>query len=416
MSASHKSFEKIWYFSSLLGRPVYHEGRSIGRIKDFVAQVDERLPKVSAILLSGQGQPYLRWDDIVHMEEGRLALHSQAVAPLTGFSPAFGQVKLRSQLLDRQIVDTAGAKVVRVNDLQLVRRGGQLLLSKVDVGFSGLLRRAGLLGFFNGLFKVLFESRLGDNLIPWNLVQDLGSEDLLRLRLPHSRLARLHPADLADIIEDLDGPERARLFKALDIETAADILEEAEPRVQLSLIEAVADETASDILDQMSPDEAADILQGMDAQRAENILRDMEVEQAKDVRTLLTHDQESAGGLMTTDYFTMDPLTTVQEALEMIKSQAAEKDVVYYVYVQNQRKLLLGVASLRDLILALPSATLASVMTEHPVHVFLDTDQDEVAEMFVKYGLRALPVLDEEHRLRGVLRLKALLETVAQKL
>ena len=417
MASSHNSFEKNWFFSQLLGEAVYCQNEKLGRIKDMVVQVDERLPRVVAVLLYGRDQPFVAWTDVVRItENGHLRLFIDQPSPATEFSPAFGQVKLRSQLLDRQIVDTAGAKVVRVNDLQMLRRGNQLLLNKVDVGFSGLLRRAGLLKFFNSLFKLLFESRLSDNLIPWNLVQDIGSEDSLRLRLPHSRLSRLHPADLADIIEDLDPPERARLFKALDIETAAELLEEAEPKVQLSLMEAVEDETASDILEQMSPDEAADILQGMDQERAENLLRDMEVEQAKDVRTLLPHDKESAGGLMTTDYFTMAPLTTMEEALGLIKTKAAEKDVVYYVYVQNQRNVLLGVASLRDIILASPQATLASIMAEHPVYVSLDEEPDEIADMFIKYGLRALPVLDEEHRLRGVIRLKALLETVAQKL
>lgn len=417
MSASSKNFEKSCFFSALLDKPVYSNQRMIGRIKDMVVQFSERLPEVNAVLLGGREQAYIDWQDIISIKEGRhFALECEPDSRKLDFTLPFGQVKLRTQLLDRQIVDTAGAKVVRVNDLRMVWRQNRLLLSSVDVGFSGLLRRAGLLTGFNRFLSLLFESRLNDNLIPWNLVQDIGSEDALRLRLPHSRLSRLHPADLADIIESLDPPERARLFKALDIETAADILEEAEPDVQRSLINTVADETASDILEQMSPDEAADILQGMDQERAENILRDMEVEQAKDVRTLLPHDQETAGGLMTTDYFTMDPLTTVGEALELIKKKAADKDVVYYVYVQDQRKALLGVASLRDIILAEPAVTLASIMAEHPVYVYLDAEQDEVADMFVKYGLRALPVLDEEHRLRGVLRLKALLETVAQQL
>jgi CBS domain-containing protein len=397
----------------MLGCGLYAGQRLLGRIRDMVVQVDERLPQVSAVML--EKKRYLPWSNSIRLRDGgKFALEGKEEDIRDDFSPEFGQVMLRAQLLDRQIVDTAGAKVVRVNDLQLISRGSLLLLNKVDVGFSGLLRRAKLLPCFNLFTKILLESRLQDNLIPWNFVQAMASEDLLRLKLSQSRLTKLHPADLADIIEDLDQPERERLFKALDIETAADILEETEPKLQLSLIETVPDATASDILDQMSPDEAADILQSMDQARAEIILQDMELEQAKDVRTLLRHDQESAGGLMTTDYFTMEPLVEAAQAIAVIKRDAADKDVFYYVYVTDQRNLLLGVVSLRDLILAPPEATLASIMTSRPVYAQLDASVDEVADMFVKYGLRALPVLDADRRLRGVLRLKAMLEAVAQ--
>ena len=412
--------EQDWYFSKLLKKPVFYQNQLLGRIKDMLVQVGEGLPRVNAIVLSAPGRAVkaLAWEMVGEMPAANAPFILQSeTRDLPAFTrPAHSQVLLGGQLLDRQIVDTAGAKVVRVNDLQLVLRRNLLLLNKVDVGFSGLLRRAALLRGFNRFTSVLFEYRLQDNLIPWNLVQAVGSEDLLRLRVSQSRLARLHPADLADIIEDLDPPERARLFKALDIEMAADILEETDSKVQLSLLADMPDSAASDILDQMSPDEAADILQGMDQERAENILRDMEEEQAKDVRTLLTHDQESAGGLMTTEYLTMGPLASAAQAMDYVKEQAGENEVVYYIYVEDREGVLLGVVSLRDLLLAPPDSTLASIMASRPVYVDLDADQEEVADMFVKYGLRALPVLDENMRLRGVLRLKALLETVAQRL
>ncbi|MDR1396774.1 MAG: CBS domain-containing protein [Desulfarculales bacterium] len=412
--------EQYWFLSNLLGTPVMYQNKILGRIKDITALLNESLPRVSALLLTAPGRTLkiLPWEmlEVKIHASGKVLLNSKShELPLFTHASA-SHVMLRSHLLDRQIVDTAGAKVVRVNDLQLVLRRNILLLNKVDVGFTGLLRRACLLRPFNLLTQFFFEHKLTDNLISWNLVQSVGSEDLLRLRLSQNRLSRLHPADLADIIEDLDFPERARLFKALDIETAADILEETDTKVQLSLLSTVPDSRASDILDQMSPDEAADILQGMDQERAENILRDMEEDQAKDVRTLLTHDQKSAGGLMTTEYLTMGSMATVNQAMDFVREQAGENEVIYYIYVQDRGGGLLGVVSLRDMLLANPNASLASIMTGRPVYVDINADYEEVADMFVKYGLRALPVLDENMHLRGVLRLKALLETVAQRL
>jgi Mg/Co/Ni transporter MgtE len=244
----------------------------------------------------------------------------------------------------------------------------------------------------------------------------VGSEHILRLRLSQARLSRLHPADLADILEDLDPTARARVFQALGTELAADILEEAEPKVQVALIKDLPDEEASDILEEMSADEAADVLQGLDKKRAETLLQEMEQEQASQVRCLLDHDKETAGGLMTSDFLGMLPQETAGRALEVLRVETPELDVVYYVYVEDQDGRLLGVVSLRELLTAEPGARLDSLMTTRLVAVDLDEEPDEVAELFAKYGFRALPVLDKQGRLHGVIRFKALLEAVAPHL
>lgn len=210
-----------------------------------------------------------------------------------------GEILIRKALLDKQIVDIAGAKVVRVNDLQFRQRNGALVLSKVDVGLRGLLRRVGLQRVTVAVLKWLFGYTLANILINWRLVQPVGSSDILRLKFSQSRLANLHPADLADIIEDLDRPERSRLFRALDIDTAADVLEEANPKVQVSLIQNLPADKASDLLEQMSPSKATDLLQELEEPHAQILLKEMEPEVAEDVRCLLTHDEETAGGITT---------------------------------------------------------------------------------------------------------------------
>lgn len=323
---------------------------------------------------------------------------------------------LGEHIFDRQIVDTGGAKVVRVNDLLLRRRGKGLILSKVDVGLRGLLRRVGLQGVTEAMLRFIFSYNLGDNLINWNLVQPVGSNDILQLKISQNRLSRLHPADLADIIEDLDGPARERVFKALAVDLVAEVLEETDPKVQVALIRNMPDEQASDILEQMSPDEAADILQNMDAKRARTILQDMEHEQAAHVACLLDHDEETAGGLMTTEFLSLPPDQTVERALDLLRQKSEDLDVIYYVYVEDADGHLLGVVSLRELFNSNPKATLGSIMFTRLVAVQLEDEQDDVAELFAKYGLRAIPVLDKQGRLHGVLRFKALLEAVAPHL
>jgi Mg/Co/Ni transporter MgtE len=278
------------------------------------------------------------------------------------------------------------------------------------------MRRVGLERFTDTVLNWLLSYTPSENLIAWQLVQAVGSADILRLRLSQSRLARLHPADLADIIEDLDLPERSRVFSALDIDMAADTLEETDPKVQVSLIQSLPTENASDILEQMSPDEAADILQILDKDHAEGLLQVMEPERAEDVRSLLEHDQKTAGGLMTTAFCSLPPDYTVERALNVLRQEAEGLDVLYYIYVEDVLGRLIGVVGLRELLLADPQTKLESIMTTRLVSVNLDADKEDIAELFAKYWLGAIPVLNGLGRIHGVVRFKTLLEVAAPHL
>ena len=327
-----------------------------------------------------------------------------------------GEILLRKALLDKQIVDTAGAKVVRVNDLHLQQRNNLLFLAKVDVGLNGLLRRVGLQRVTAAVLKWLFGYSLSDNLINWRLVQPVGQSDILRLRFSQARLARLHPADLADVLEDLDRPERARVFRTLDIDMAAEVLEESDPKVQVELIQNLSAEKASDVLEQMSPSKATDLLQELAGPQVQTLLEEMEPEVAEDVRSLLAHDEERAGGIMTTSFFSQPPDVTVEQTLEALRREASHLDVVYYTYVVDQDGHVLGAVSLRELLTGNPEATLESIMARRVLSAPLEAKKSEIAGLFAKYGLRAMPVVDLDGRIRGVIRFKALLEVLAPHL
>jgi Mg/Co/Ni transporter MgtE len=221
---------------------------------------------------------------------------------------------------------------------------------------------------------------------------------------------------LADIIEDLDRPERDRVFRALDIDLAAEVLEEADPKVQVQLIQHLSAEKASDVLEQMSPSEATDLLQELEEPHVQTLLKEMEPEVAQDVRSLLVHDEETAGGMMTTSFFSQPPNVTVMQALEALRREASDLDLIYYTYVEDQYGRLLGVLNLRELLTSAPEATVEAIMERRIVSAGLEDKKSDIADIFAKYGLRAIPVLDAEGRIHGVIRFKALLEAVAPHL
>jgi len=338
------------------------------------------------------------------------------VAPSGEHALGENELFLRDALLDKQIVDTNGAKIRRVNDLQFLRSHDRLHLVHVDVGFRGLMRRVGLERAMDLLLQSLFDYDLPNQFISWKYVQPVSSPDLLRLSIAQNRLAQLHPADLADIIEDLDIHQRTAVFQSLDVETAAETLEETDPRIQVSLIETVAADKASDIIEEMSLSEAADLLGDLPRDKAEGILKEMEREIAEDVKELLAHPEEEAGGLMTTAYLSVAPDTTAASALEILRREAMELDFVYYVYVLDPDERLLGMLSLRELLAAAPEAKMADLMDTRFVTVPLNEEPDEIAEQFAKYGVMALPVVDREERMKGVIPFRNLLELVAPKL
>jgi magnesium transporter len=410
----NQSIKEFYFFSDFLNRRVFNpSGQKLGKISDLVAERGEPYPMIIGIVIRRKGKKfYLAWEKIRQIEPTLTLSEGELILPKPSL-PSQDLVLLQEEVMDKQIVDTFGAKVVRVNDLHFLRVDSRLRLVHVDVGFRGLMRRVGWEKAVDQALQWLFSYNLPNQFISWKYVQLLSGSDLLQLSVSQQKLSHLHPADLADIIEDLSSRERSAIFHALDTETAADALEEIDPKIQKALIEMIPLEKASDIVEEMSPSEAADLLADLPEERAEEILEGMEQEKAEDLRELLVHPEETAGALMTTAYLSLNPGMTVETAIARLKAEAEHLDIIDYVYVVSEEEILLGVVSIRDLLTAQSHQSLSEILAPRIVSVKLDEDQNEVVEAFAKYGFRALPVVDEKDHLRGVIGFRSVLDVLA---
>lgn len=388
------------FVSELLGRPVRDAaGRIVGKLTDIIVPGEVDYPTVRAVCLttSDGATRLVPWSALRVSGDDQISL-AQPLEETPEYQPAEQDLFLARQVLDRQIIDINGTRVVRVNDLQLTRTNGSLRLVSVDVSTPGLLRRLGLERPLSRLGL-----RLPPRVIAWQDINAVESGPSgVKLKVPREDLARLHPADIAEIVSQLDQYHGGEVLRSLDAEKAAETLGEFAPDLQVAMLEALDNEQAADILEEMDPDDAADVLGDMRAERAEAILAAMDAEEARDVRELLGYPENTAGGIMTNEFVTVPPDVTVAEAIELVRRQAAEVGDLFYIYVTGPDDRLLGVLSLKELILADPSARVWDVMHHDLVTVDVRRPQEEVARLIAKYNLLALPVVDEERRLLGI--------------
>jgi magnesium transporter len=406
------------FLSRILRKKVTNaDGQRLGLVIDLAAEFAEPYPLVTGFILkANRGKNlFLPCKDITMMG-GDVCSTNISSNNLQEYKPQSGEVLLNSALMDKQVVDTNGARIRRVNDLQFLQAHHGLYLVHVDVGFRGLMRRVGLTKAMDKILQMLFDYTLPNQLISWKFVQPLSSPDLLRLNIAQNRLSQIHPADLADILEDLDIHQRTAVFQALDKETAAETLEETDPKIQVSLITDLNSAQASDIIEEMSLSEATDLLADLPKAKAEGILKEMEKDIAEDVKELLAHPETEAGGMMTTSFLSFRPDISVRLAMETIRREGEDVDSLYYVYVTDEEDHLLGVVDLRDLLLASPEVTLADIMDKRIISVKLDDKEKTIAEHFAKYGVTAIPVVDDEEKMHGIIMFKNLLEIVAPDL
>ena len=332
-----------YYLSGLLGKKVLSStGEVLGKVSDLVVDLDLPHPEVVNLVWRrswSKERFCISWAEVSSVQDSGIILQVQNhPLPLATceISPP-SQIFLRDFLLDKQIVDINGAKVVRVNDLQFARVDGKLTLAQVDVGSRGLLRRLGFEDIVVGFCEWFFDYSIKEKFISWNYVQPLADPDRLRLQVPQSRLSELHPADLADIIEDMDVHERAAVVASLSREVLADALEEMDPKILVSIIEGMEPETAADVIEEMSPDEAADLIADLPEKTASGILAEMEPEYEEQVKDLLAHEEDEAGGLMTTQFIALSPDKTVVDALAYIRQNVDKIDAIYYTYIMRPR-------------------------------------------------------------------------------
>ena len=388
-------------------RIVDHGGALVGKLVDIAVIPKEQFPAVQWAVLSGpDGERTLRWGDLEPAgRQYRLALGAGGAVELPPEA-----LRLARDLLDKQIVDTHGAKVVRVNDLQLEDTGGQLRLVGADVGLRGLLRRVGGEQVAERVAGVVGR-KLPRGIIPWHLVEPLeAAQANVRLTVPHAKLALLHPADIADIVEEMTADERRAVFEQLDVETAAEALGEIEPEMQVSIVDDLDEERAADILDEMDPDEAVDLLQDLSAERREELIELMEQEESDDVAELLAYPEDSAGGIMTTDFVALPRELTAGQAIDRLRELQPDPAAAYYLYVVDAEGRLDGNVSLRDLVVARPETALAEIMNPNVLRVEADTDKETVAALIAKYDLLALPIVDARRVLLGTVTVDDVVE------
>ena len=403
----------MFFLSKLLGSPVRDVADTpAGTVHDLVVTTaGHAYPRVTAVGVRRRGKTLCAaWPDITSFEESgtllrvpRAALSARELLP--------DELHLSATFLDKQLIDTDGRKVIRVNDIQLLRMGADVHVVGVDISSSAILRRVGL----GKISERLAMSRQNPrpHLIDWKDVDVKHTDDSsVRLAVPRTKLELLHPADIADLVHELSPEERAAVLDALEDDLAADTFEELHPSYQAALLLDLPDDKASEILSEMSPDDAADLLADLPDDRRAHFIAMMEKGDADDMRELLSYPEHSAGGIMTTEYAWARLDDTAEEATQRLREQAEHVETVYYIYVVDRSEHLRGVFSLRDLLTTPLDKKVREFMTANPVAVSTAASEEEITNVIAKYNLLALPVVDDEGELHGIITIDDAIDLV----
>lgn len=396
--------------TELLDSTVYDaQGNYVGRVRELCIVPAEQVNRIARLVIArGKYQPLLaRYDQVASVTPGTVRLNTGELE-LKPYLPDEGWLTVRKDVLDQQIIDLHGRKVVRVNDVDLVEQSVngrlELRLAQVDVGLAGALRRL-LKGVLTPPVIRAVQKRLPTRVIPWEFV-DLIEPDPLRrvkLKLPESKLAQLHPADIADIIEELAPAERDAVIETLDVATAAEAMGELKDDVQVRILEQLDSERAADILERMSPDEAADVLADLSVHTAAETLERMDRREASELVELLRFEENTAGGMMTPQVLASAETTTAGQAVESLRGSEVPVESFDTIYLINADNVLTGAVPLARLLLATPATLLAGLRAEQLVFADAETQEKQVVDLFDKYNLRSLPVVDTDQKLLGVI-------------
>ena len=377
-------------------------GEEIGKLKDIIVGIGEPFPPVITLVVTAGGETYLLPWHLVNLFNKRVISVNMKIDEISPAQHSPSDILICRDILDKQIVDINGAKLVRVNDLELGDVKGKLCLVAADIGLRGLLRRLHVEKRGERFFS-WFNYKLQNKLISWHYVQTIEPKVArLTLKITNQKVSSMHPADLAEIISEVSQKERTAIFGSIDVETAAEALHELEPSVQVDIIDDMSKERASDILERMPPDEAADVLGDLPEAKAQELINLMEREEAEDVQELLEHEEDTAGGLMTTEYLAFPPDMTVEEAIKELRLEAPDVETIYYLYIVDSDERIIGVLSLKHLILASAQTLLSDIMITPAKTLSLDAKKKDVAEFISKYNMLAAPVVDENMVMRGI--------------
>src|SRR5215469_2685808 len=395
--------------SELLGAPVYDPSGAAGRVHEVaVAPQEDRARIASLIIKTKSGKRVLPFTAISAINGGVRA--TTGASEWSAVNGTEGLFLLERDLLDQQVIDVNGRKVVRVNDVDLEYdpqkdpKHPVLRVHSVDVGARGAIRRL-LRGVAPRTALQVLVGKIPPRLIPWEFVDLIETDPARRvkLKISHDRLAKLHPADIADIVEKLAPSEREAVFETLDQEVAAEALEEVQPRVQKSIVESLDSERAAEIVEEMNPDAAADLLASMPEERTSQILREMAPEERDEVAELLEFPETTAAGRMNTEFLALDSSSTVHDAVEALRKFEGGVETVSTIYLVDEQGKLTGAVALARIVLAQSDDRLASLGMEPLVSTHAGANEKEVAALFDKSNLLTLPVIDDQGILTGII-------------
>ncbi|MGM0601633.1 MAG: magnesium transporter [Candidatus Rifleibacteriota bacterium] len=407
-----------FFLKNIIGSPVYSPaGRNCGYIADFALKLKKSFPEIQkAIIFIYETSDYRIADksDFEAFVPSSFKL-AKPVAELPVFSEN-NKLITATQLWDKSVIDTVNVRTVQINDLKLhLHSNGRFFVTGIDISFSAALRRLGLEKFPSWLLKKL-GFNLQEEIISWNKIIGFSKQfSSLTPKLTSDNLQNLHPADLADLLDELEDPDRLSILENLDEEIAADTLGEADAETQLRIIQQLDPQAASELIDEMDPDEAADLLQDLDPEKARLILAKMNIDDAIDVKELLRHHEDTAGGLMTTEYAAIFEDFTVKEAFDHLRLIATDIEIIYYMYIIDPEEKLKGVVSIRDLLAANPSAKISEIMDDDLVVVYPDTEQEEVASLMNKYDYMAIPVVNYNDQITGVVTIDDIMDVMEEE-
>lgn len=395
--------------STILGAPVYDgSGELAGHVREVALSPRDDAGHISDLVVkTSEGDRMLSAHSVSALD-GRTVRATSKAGEWPPLVSSEGLLLLERDLLDQQIIDVKGRKVVRVNDVDLRAEPDngslKIKIGQVDVGLRGAVRRL-LKGLAPRPAIEALAGRMPERAIPWEAVDLIETDPARRvhLKLDYDRLSKLHPADIADILEELAPAEREAVFESLDEEVAAEALEEIDPKMQVELMSSIDSDKAADIVEEMDPDAAADLLGDLPVETSEEILEEMEPEERKEVSELLEFPEHTAAGRMTTEYLAVPPNTTVAEAIEKLRQFEGPPESAATIFLVDGNNTLVGAVPLVELVLAQPPTKLYSLSPTQVIHCNAKCNEKDVAEMFDKYNLQVLPVVDEVKKLTGVI-------------
>lgn len=397
--------------------------RWIGYPCDFlVAPLGDAYPKLSAIIISEGGifkrYAVIPWESVQRTNE---QFHIKISHEQLEFKKEYfnePQTTVRQHILDQQVVDTYNRKVVRVNDVHFLKVDNDLHIAHVDIGLRGMVRRLGWQHFIDfGVHLINPHAKYltHESFLAWKFVQPLSvnpDKGTIQLNVSQSQIKSIPPPDLSQILLELDLYQRAALFRSLDIETQVGIITEMDIKQQKDLLHELDARTSSALFEHMPPDEAADLLGELSRRDADRILTHVGSKKSKKLSTLLAHKSRSAGGLMTTEFITLSNTMTVDDAIKHIKQLQTSAETIYYAFVVDQNNRLEGVVTFKHLLTEPPDRKIIDVMQSKPVSVHVDDSAKEVAYIIDKYNLMAIPVIDHERVLQGIITIDDILSLV----